>query len=188
MFILAFIFMLTPQSQGGEKKRNTFIAGSYLNFTGERENSLSGVQGYGLTVISTPHKDHFRLIYGATLSLVDGRGYIDGTRYGITGYSADAIIGLSIYPITQKVAVRPFLELAGLGGFKYLEIASPPTGFENRSSGLSYGYRLSIGLETSLTQSWGGRLSVDYSKNAASILNISDYGFDNFGITLGFYF
>lgn len=167
---------------------NTFFAGTYQSYSGERENSLAGINGYGLTVISTPHYNHFRLIYGATLSYVDGRGYLAGNRHGMTGYSADAIIGMSIYPIVAKVKIRPFFELGGIGGFKYLEVSNPPTGVEGRATGLSGGYRLSIGLETNLSFKYGLRISADYNKSTSSMLEANNFSFDNFAFSLGFFF
>lgn len=189
-FSLSILFLIgSPQeSFAKDLQRNTYFAGGYQNYTGDRENSLAGIDGYSLTVVSTPHKNHFRLIYGATLSYIDGRGYVAGDRYSMFGYGADAIIGLSIYPVVKKIAIRPFFEMAGIGGFKYLDVSNAPDGIQSRETGLSGGYKLSIGLETNLGDKYGLRTTVDYIKNSSSMLETSNYSFDNFAFTLGFYF
>lgn len=188
LLVLFFAFLSPQKSNAIEMLRNTYFAGAYQNYSGERENSLAGIDGYGLTVISTPHRGNFRLIYGATLSYMDGRGYIQGSRYTMNGYGADAIIGLSIYPIVTPIAIRPFFEIAGVGGFKYLDVANPPDGVQARATGLSGGYKLSIGLETSVTYKYGIRATADYIKNTSSMLEASGFQFDNFAFSLGFYF
>lgn len=192
-FSYALIFtiltaIVSPSAFASELMQNTYVGGVYQNFTGDRENSLVGAEGYGLTVISTPHKSHFRLLYGAMLSMADGRAYVDGTRYGATVYSADAMVGFSIYPITTRVPVRPFLEVAGLGGFKYMELVSAPTTVDSQSTGLSYGYRLGIGLETNLSHKYGLRMTADYINNRANIVNASAFQFDSFAFSLGIFF
>jgi hypothetical protein len=168
------------------KKGSTYIAGFYNNYTGNKENSLVGTQGFGLNITSTTHRSHFRLIYGGILSFSDDAAYIANTRYGATLYSADAIVGVSIYPFVNQVKVRPFLEVTGLAGFKFLEILRPPTGVDNQSTGLSFGYRLAIGMEAGTNN--GLRFTVDYISNKAKLANTSDFQLDGFGASFGFFF
>lgn len=185
--LLAAICFSSSASARGTAE-NTYIGGAYQNYTGPDDNSLTGSTGYGVTITSTPHRSYFRLLYGASLTATDGRAYLSTTRYAATAYSADAIVGFSIYPIVKKVPVRPFLEVAGLGGFKYIDVTNAPAGAESPSSGLSYGYRLAIGVETNLSDNYGLRVSADYVSNRAKILNTSGYQLDSFGFNLGIFF
>lgn len=167
---------------------STYLGGVYNSYSGERENSFSGLDGYGVTILATPHRSHFRLVYGATLSFVDGVGYVAGTRHAMTMYGADAFVGFSIYPMVKAVAIRPFLEAGGLGGFKYLDVANPPQGVDARSTGLSHGYRLAIGFETSISTRYSLRMSADYIKNKANVTEGSSFQMDSFTFSLGLCF
>lgn len=178
----------SPLAQATDGPPSTYLGGMYSSFSGERENSLSGVDGFGLMILATPHKSRLRFVYGAALQFADGIGYFGSTRHLATMYSADAFIGFSIYPMVTAVAIRPFLEAGGLGGFKYMDVVNPPTGVDARSTGLSYGYRLAIGLETSFSAKYALRMSADYIKSTADVGGVSDYQLDTFSFGLGLCF
>ncbi len=188
LILIFFTGWGSASAQSAGAPAGTYLGGMYSSFSGERENSLAGSEGFGVMLLTTPHKSHFRLVYGAILSFEDGIGYVQSARHNTTMYSADAFIGFSIYPILTNVAIRPFLEAGGLGGFKHMEVISPPADVDGRSTGLSYGYRLAIGLETQITTKFGARISADYIKNTADIAGTSSFQLDNFAFNLGFLF
>lgn len=187
-FFVIGVLSLAPRALARDLFPNTFVGAHYHNFSGDRENSFVNNESYGVSVISTPHRSHFRLHYGAIVSYADGRAYVQSERKNTTLYSTDALIGLSVYPIVERVKIRPFFEAGGLGGIKYLEIINPPEGVDTRATGLSFGYRIAIGLETSFTNHYGLRFSADYISNKANIANASQFQFDGFAFNLGFYF
>lgn len=186
--IISALMFISTSAFAIDGPPGTFLGGVYNNYSGERENSFSGLDGFGVTILATPHKSHFRFVYGANLSFVDGLGYFAGSRHTATMYSADAFVGFSVYPMVTAVAIRPFLEAGGLGGFKYVDVANPPAGVEARTTGLSYGYRLSIGLESSLSTKYAVRMSADYIKNTADVANTSSYQMDSFALSFGLCF
>lgn len=188
LYFCILFLSVSSQAFARDQFPNTFVGANYHSYSGDRENSLVNNESYGLAVISTPHRSHFRLHYGALISYADGRGYVQTERKNITLYSTDALVGLSIYPIVERVRIRPFLDIGGLGGIKYLEIINPPAGVDTRVTGLSFGYRIGVGLETSLDYNYGLRFSADYISNKASIGGASSFQFDGFAFNLGFYF
>ena len=189
-FIFLFIFLMVraETALARELLANTFVGAHYHSFSGNQENSFVGNESYGLSVISTPHREHLRLHYGAIVTYADARPYISGSRKSTILYSTDALIGLSVYPIIRRVSIRPFIEASGMGGIKYLEILNPPESVDARTTGLSFGYRLAIGLETSFDNHYGLRCFADYISNKASVASASDFQFDGFALNIGFYF
>lgn len=148
----------------------SFLAFKLNSFVGDRTKSLTGSYSYNLSFTSVTGKDNFSFLLGGQLGYGSVSAYINNGSALIGKYtSLDIPVGVSI-KFFKSNRIRPILDLYGLVGFKSLDLSSPPTGVDNKTIGLSYGYGGSFGLEFNIGNYTSLRGTMDYETNTAQSL------------------
>ncbi len=122
--------------------------------------SLTGANGYDLTFRSEKRSGFFRPSIAADIEFSSGNATITGTPAAYTLYGASFDGGVFIFPF-QTGRFQPYFGGSGVLGWDILKMASPPSGVDANSMGLSFGYLISAGVDIRLGSVDGNALRID---------------------------
>ncbi len=169
-------------------RRETHFAGLGTAYYGDRDASFSGSYGAGAILTSVKSYSPVRFLFGGQTVYSAANAYINDQTYATTLLAVDLLFGLSIKPYHNSF-IQPVFEIDLMGGFKSLEIASPPTGVENKNLVPSYGGKISLGADIKIWRHHGLRPAVEYQINRVSgIIDGETLNLDSLGFSLGIVF
>lgn len=159
-----------------------------IQFSGEKDKSLTGSTGYAADFTVNNNQGAFRLQYGVDFQYAQARSYINDTGRNGTYYGSDFKIGLAIVPVPGGI-ISPFVEVAGLLGVKALNFDSNQTAVPRDNISASYGYRFGVGVNLGVFSSSSIKLAAYFVDNRATKLAAqSDYNLSSLTFSLGLNF
>jgi hypothetical protein len=163
-----------PSRYCADGDAESYLAFKLNSFAGDRSKSMTGSYSYNLSLTTVTSKDPVSFLMGGQIGYSNTNVYInDGSPAAARYISLDIPLGVSI-KFFRYHTIRPVLDIYGLVGFKSLDMGSPPSGVDNKTLSLSYGYGGSFGLEFSFTNYTGFRATIDYEDNKAMNLANQD--------------
>jgi hypothetical protein len=152
-----------------------FELGAQL-FAGDEGKSLRGAKAYATSFRSEVDRGRIRGIVGAQFDYSTGSASVGTDTLSYSMYGGSFIPGYSLY-FFRNGYFQPFFSGAGILGWNFLSLSSPPTGTEPYTQGFSYGYELSSGVDIRFKRSGGRalRLKCSYSNVSGQIAGLSGF-------------
>lgn len=169
-------------------RRESLLGGQFNSYYGDRDASFTGSYSQGLVLSTVKSHSSVRFLFGGQFLFSNANAYIAQTSYKTQMLSADLMFGVSIKPF-KDTTLQPVFELAALGGFKSLQITSPPPGIDSKNLAPSYGGKLSLGLDLRLSRFYALRPAVDYQIcRLSGIVDGERLNLDSLGFSLSLVF
>lgn len=186
LVVLTFtmLFAQLAQANGGVSS----LSLNMIQFSGEKDKSLTGTTGYAADFTVNNSQGAFRLQYGADFQYAQARSYINETGRNGTYYGSDFKVGFAIVPVPDGF-ISPFIEAAALLGIKSMNFDSSQTTIPRDSISPSYGYRFGMGVNLGLFSSSSVKLAAYYVDNKATKLaGQANYNLSSLTFSLGLNF
>jgi hypothetical protein len=182
-------FCLSLSSHAEETRTAPLIEPGYIFFAGTAEKSLTGAKGYSMQFRSEGERGTYRPSVAADFFFSSGSTSVSSTASSFKLYGGSFVPGYSIF-IFREGYFQPFFGLAGIIGWNYFNLSTPPAGVEGYTQGFSYGYEVSSGVDIRFKRSDTSamRLKASMSTVRARIAGQTAFGLGGFRFTVGFYY
>jgi hypothetical protein len=141
-------------ASGGGPYAPVLEAGVNLH-SGDTEKSITGTMGYFLGFKAEERKGFFRPLVGFQLESASGTAHLGTDEPDFSLLGASFLAGAHLFPFREG-RFQPFVGGAGVLGWHYLKMESPPTDVDPQTDSLSFGWEASAGVDLRLGQSREG--------------------------------
>ncbi len=168
----------------------SMVAGMVHVYSGKDNQSLSGTMGYSLQFSAEKAKQHFRPVYQANLNMASGTVSLSGGNSSFTLYGGEFMGGLNFFLPTPG-AITPYLGASGLLGWSLMKLGTPPTGVDENTQSLLFGYEVRAGMEMRLSSHDDGkalRIQSAYYSASGTLAGVSGLQLNGFRVGMGLSF
>ena len=158
-----------------------------VNFhSGDTGKSISGSNEYVVTFRAEKRKGMWRPTIAADLGYASGTASVGAESPSFTMMGAGFLGGVHLFPFTTG-RFQPFVGGSGILAWNFMKLATPPTGVEPNTQGLSLGYEISAGVDLRLGNVEGNALRIHGGLWSAtsSLAGVSGFQLTGFRLSLG---
>ena len=156
-----------------------------LFHAGTTGKSITGANGYFVSFRSERERTFFRPSVAFKIDYSSGTASVGSASPNFTLFGASFTLGANFFIFGQG-KFQPFVGGSGVIGWDLLKLPSPPTGVENNTRNLSFGYEVNAGVDIR-TSSKGNALRVRgaYWAVTSGLAGISGFELNAFQLSLG---
>jgi len=183
--LLGFVIPAATFAAGGGIYAPIMEAG--INFhSGETGKSITGSYEYFMTFRAESRKGIWRPTVAADLVYSRGNASIGAELPSFTMMGAGFLGGVHLFPFPTG-QLQPFFGGSGVLAWNFLKLATPPTGIEPQTQGLSLGYEISAGVDLRFGRAEGRALRIHGGlwNVSSSVAGVSGFQLTGFRISLG---
>ncbi len=163
------------------------VAAIGVNFhTGVTGKSLTGALGQYVAFRAEARKGYFRPNAACEVQSSVGKASIGSDTPAATIYGSGFLAGFHVF-LFPTGRFQPFFGGNGVFSWHFMKLASPPTGVEPYTQGLSYGYEASAGVDIRMGSQDGTALRIrsGFWSVGSQLAGVSGFQLNGFRFELG---
>jgi hypothetical protein len=182
---LTFFGRSTPAQAAGDSLSLFGVA--YHMFSGADDKSLTGSTGYVLQFSAERKGKMVRPVYSADIMYASGTAALGTDTPDCTLFNASFLGGINLFPAPAST-LNPYVGASGIVGWGLMKLPTPPTGIDENTQSLVYGYELRAGIDWRTNGGKNFRLQSSLYSASGTFAETSGVALNGFriGLTLGF--
>lgn len=180
--------LIAPTRAHAGDQTSIFSLGIHM-YSGEAKKSATGSSGYLMQFQNERKKGFFRPTFSAELQMATGTASLASATSSFTLYGAGFLGGFNLFFI-QEGGFQPFFGACPVLAWNLMKLGSPPTGVDENTQGLAFGYELHAGLDWRPGSADGRamRIQSTYYQASSTLAKVSGFQLGGFRFSLGFTF